>query len=370
MDPKALIDGIQSGKLTRRQVLNGLGSLGIAAAVMPILPGRAKAAVDVNYFTWSGYDIPELFPSFIEKYGEMPTFSIFGEEEEALQKLRSGFTPDVTHPCSSNVRRWRDAGVLEPIDTSRIENWANIFPVLKHIRGVQLEDETYLVPFDWGNTSIAYRADLVEIEEESYSLLLDERYKGRMSMFDSSETAAAIGGLLADIRKPFSMTDEEIDEAFAIVTKIHENLRFYWTDPTQIAQALASGELVASTAWNETSVQLKQEGYDIKYMNPKEGMLTWVCGLALIKGGPGDEQQKYDVLNAVLDPKVGEFMINEYGYGHSNEKSYELVDQARLDELGVGNPAAMLIRTVFFDEMPNEVREKVNAKFEQVKAGL
>ena len=99
-------------------------------------------------------------------------------------------------------------------------------------------------------------------------------------------------------------------------------------------------------------------------------LLTWVCGLALIKDGPGDEQQKYDVLNAILDPQVGVFMINEYGYGHSNEKSYELVDPVHLEELGVGNPAAMLVRTKFFDEMPNAVREKVNAMFEQVKAGL
>ncbi len=370
MDSKDLIEGIRSGRMTRRQVIQGLGSLGIAATMIPVGPGRAKAAVDVNYFTWTGYDIPELFPSFIEKYGEMPTFSVFGEEEEALQKLRSGFTPDVTHPCSSNVRRWRDAGVVVPIDTSRIENWPSVFPVLKHIRGVQLDGETFMAPFDWGNTSIAYRADLVDIEEESYSILLDERYKGRLSMFDSSETAAALGGLIAGVSNPFNMSDAELDAAFAVVAKIHQNLRFYWTDPTQISQALANGELVASTAWNETSVQLKQEGIDIKYMNPKEGMLTWVCGLSLVKDGPGDEQQKYDVINSMLSPEVGKFMINEYGYGHSNEKSYELVEQSRLDELGIGNPAAMLVRTVFFDEMPNDVREKVNARFEQVKAGL
>jgi len=370
MDSGEFIMNIREGRLSRRQILSGLASVGIAAAAVPLLPRSARAEIDVNYFTWTGYDIPELFPAFIEKYGETPNFSVFGEEEEALQKLRSGFTPDVAHPCTSNVRRWRDAGVLEPIDTTRIENWTSIFPVLRHIPGVQLEGETFLVPFDWGNTSIVYRADLVDIEEESYSILLDERYKGRMSMFDSAETAVAIGGLLSGIQHIFNMNDEELDRTFQTVSRIHENLRFYWTDPTQIAQALAAGELVASTAWNETSVALKQQGVDVKYMNPKEGMLTWVCGLCLIKNGPGDEQQKYDVLNAVLDPRVGEFMVNEYGYGHSNEKTYERVDPKRLEELGVDNPAAMLVRTTFFDEMPHEMREKANAMFEQVKAGL
>lgn len=370
MEGKRLIDAIRDRRMSRRQVLSGLASAGIAATMLPVVSRPARAEVNVEYFTWAGYDIPDLFPSFVEKYGETPTFSVFGEEEEALQKLRSGFTPDVSHPCTSNVRRWRDAGVLQPIDTSRVENWKNVFPVLKHIRGVQLDGETFLVPFDWGNTSIAYRADLVDIEEESYALLLDEQYRGRVSMFDSAETAVAIGGLLTGASQLFNQTDEELHRSFEAVAKMHENMRFYWTDPTQIAQALASGELVAATAWNETSVTLKQQGVDIKYMNPKEGMLTWVCGLALIKDGPGDEQQKYDVLNAVLDPAVGEFMINEYGYGHANENSYLKIDPARLEELGVGDPAAMLVRTKFFDEMPNEVREKANAMFAQVKAGL
>src|SRR5690606_37826864 len=165
--------------------------------------------------------------SFIEKYGDTPQFSAFGEEEEALQKLRSGFTPDISHPCSSNVRRWRDAGVLEPIDTSRLSNWPDVFPMLKHIQGIQLEGETFMAPFDWGNTSIAYRPDLVDIEEESYSILLDERYKGRMSMFDSAETATAMGAILAGFPNPFNLNAEQIDKAYEIVAKIHENLRFY-----------------------------------------------------------------------------------------------------------------------------------------------
>lgn len=370
MEVNELIDGICERRLSRRQVFEGLASLGIAATMLPVLPRRAAAAVNVTYFTWAGYDIPELFPSFIEKYGETPQFSVFGEEEEALSKLRGGFTPDVTHPCTSNVRRWRDAGVITPIDTSRIENWSNVFPVLKHVRGVALDGETYLVPFDWGNTSIAYRPDLVDIEEESYDILLDERYRGKMAMFDSAETATALGALIAGYSNPFNLDDAQIEEAYKIVAKIHQNLLFYWTDVSQLAQALASGELVAATSWNETVVTLKQQGVPVKYMNPKEGMLTWVCGLALVKNGPGDEQQKYDVLNAVLDPQVGEFMINEYGYGHSNEKSYLKVDPARLAELGVDNPAAMLVSTKFFDEMPQAMRDKVNAKFEQVKAGL
>ena len=50
------------------------------------------AASDVvEYFTWSGYEVPELHPGFAAKYGEgHVTGSFFGGEEEALSKLRTG----------------------------------------------------------------------------------------------------------------------------------------------------------------------------------------------------------------------------------------------------------------------------------------
>ena len=38
---------------------------------------------------------------------------------------------------------------------------------------------------DWGQASILYRTDLVDIEEESWGLLWDERYAGRLAMIDS-----------------------------------------------------------------------------------------------------------------------------------------------------------------------------------------
>jgi len=370
MDPKNLLARWRTGGMSRRALLAQLASVGIVATTFPLLARRANAADQLTVFTWAEYDNPDFHRAYVAAHGGSPEFTIFGEEEEALQKLRSGFTPDVAHPCTSNVRRWKDAGVLKPIDTSRIAEWENIFPSFKTIKGVMIDGEAYHMPWDWGNTSIIYRADLVDIEEESYSILLDERYKGRMSMFDSAETFTALAGYLAGVPDPFNMNDEEIARTRAVMERIHPNLRFYWTDTTQIEQALASGELVASTAWNESVVTLKSEGLDVKYMNPKEGIMTWVCGLALVKNGPGSEDLAYDYLNAMLAPETGKNLIDEFGYGHSNQKSLDLVDPARLEELGIADAKAMLENTNFFDEMPQKQRETMNTIFEEIKAGI
>ena len=368
INPDRLLKDLRRGTFNRRTFMQGMAATGVAATMIPVKP--AKADTTITVFEWSGYDIPELFTDYIEKYGTVPEFAAFGEEEEALQKMRSGFVADVSHPCTSNVRRWRDAGVITPIDVTLIERWDEIIPSLKEPKGVQIDGQWYHVPFDWGNTSLLYRADLVDIQEESYSILLDERYAGRMTVFDSAETASAIGGLLAGVEDPFNQTPEEITATFEVWKKIHANLLYYWTDTTQFEQGLASGEIVVASAWNESVGRLREQGLDVRYMNPKEGILTWVCGLAANLNAPGNDQEVYDLLNSVLDPEVGKFLIEEYNYGHSNAKSYDIADPDVLAGMGLTDPVATMANSNFFDEMPNEMREAVNGELERVKAGI
>src|SRR5690606_19810215 len=102
-------------------------------AAVPLFGRTAAAAPDLTFFGWAGYEVPELHPGFVEKYGGEAKYSFFSSEEEALQKLRGGFEADLTHPCSYNVKRWKDAGVIQPIDVSRLSNYGDIWDKFKTI---------------------------------------------------------------------------------------------------------------------------------------------------------------------------------------------------------------------------------------------
>ena len=52
--------------------------------------------------------------------------TFFADEEEAFQKIRTGFRADLAHPCSQSAVKWRKAGIIEPIDTSRLKNWSKV----------------------------------------------------------------------------------------------------------------------------------------------------------------------------------------------------------------------------------------------------
>ena len=76
------------------------------------------------------------------------------------------------------------AGLIQPIDVSRLSNWPDPYPMMKERPGTIFGGEHYFVPWDWGWISITYRTDLVDIDEKSYSLLWDERYAGKLAVID------------------------------------------------------------------------------------------------------------------------------------------------------------------------------------------
>ncbi len=368
-----LIEKIQARGATRREIHAAMAGAGLGLATFPGTANYARAEGEVTYFTWAGYDIPEFAPAYIQKYGGPPAYSLFGEDEEAFSKVRAGYRPDVAHPCKVTLGRFRDAGLIEPMDPSRITAWDDVWPELKNTDGVQTEEGIWQVPFDWGNASVLYRTDLVDPayqENPTWEILWDERYAGKLATFDSVDGAVLVAGLVAGAQDIFHMTDEELARAKELLTKQRDLLLFYWTDQSAVEQALASGELVAAYAWNDAVVNLKNQGLPVAYMNPKEGIFTWFCGMVMIKDGPGDKEAAYDLINAMLEPEVGAWLIDNYGYGHANSKSAELVAPERLVELGISSPAALFADGIFFAEIDPDVRQRYIDAFEEVKAGF
>jgi spermidine/putrescine-binding protein len=366
-DFKALLG---SKGLRRRDIVKAFASVGIGSAMMP-LARAARAEPNLEVYTWSGYELPEFHQAFIDKNGGSPSFTFFAELEEALNKIIAGYKADVGHPCASSVDKWVDAGIVKPIDTARVEQWDNIFPLMRDIPTVhRAEGGAWMMPWDWGNSSILYRSDLVDIQEESYALYLDERYKGKMSFYDSADGFVQVTGAIIGANDVFAMTEDEFAKAKETMKQIQSNIRFYWSDPTEIEQALAAGEIVIAYAWNGSATNLKKQGVPIKFMDPKEGIWTWVCGLCLFNNGSGSEDQQYDFLNAFLDTGTGKNLIEMYGYGHSNAESFKLVAQEKLDELGIGDPIAMMAKARFSQAMSPDFRQQVINAFDEIKASM
>ena len=101
-----------------------------------------------------------------------------------------------------------------------------------------------MVPFDWGQTSVTYRTDLFDLDgqEESWGMLWDERYKGRMGVLASAADTWWCGAIYAGVDFKELASDENFKKVAEIMRKQRPLIRVYTDDTTTLEQALASGE--------------------------------------------------------------------------------------------------------------------------------
>jgi spermidine/putrescine transport system substrate-binding protein len=334
--------------------------------------GGAAAESTITVFDWSGYEDPAFHEAFTEKRGFSPGFAFFADEEEGFQKLRAGFTADLAHPCSQSVPRWREAGLLEPIDPARIANWDKLNPQLRDLPGFVHDGQPWWVPFEWGNTALAYRTDEVPAEDvRSLQVFADPKYEGKVSIGDNVDDAYALAALAIGLKDWTQMTDAQFEEASAFLRKVHQNVRLYWTDNADISQAMANGEVLIAWTWNETPVTLAAEGHPVAMnKDTDEGLSSWVCGYVRLKGGEGSEDEAYDFLNAAVDARVSPYMVDAWGYGHSNLEGMAQVDPAVLEAKSCADVERFRDKTLFQAPMPPGLRQRMIAEFEQIKAGF
>lgn len=364
------IDRMASGKISRRTMLSQAAAFGVGVVMLPKIPAAAEV---LTCLEWAGYDSPDYFKSYMSKHGEAPSFSIFSGEEDALAKVLAGFKADVMHPCNYSVSRFVTSKVAAEVDTAKLSNWKDVFPSLQTAQGVVMNDKVVMVPADWGNSNIAYRTDLVDEDfkkNESWSIFYDDKYAGKVSMLDN-EIAIAIGLMVGGMsyEKAAQVTgDELIAAAKNWGAKAVKNSRFLWNDPTELQQALASGEVVAAYAWNDVYRNLKREGVPMTYARPKEGFFTWFCGLTLLNTGKADPALAYDFLDSWLSPETGKYLIEQSGYGHSNMKSFAAADKQAVADMGITDPAEHMKQGTLLIQVSDDVQNQLNKAWGDVKA--
>ena len=109
------------------------------------------------------------------------------------------------------------AGVLQPLDTSRIDHWNDMFPEIRDLPSAQVNGEHYLAPVDWGDTTLFYMSDRVpwmNADNESFALMEDPRMKGKVGILDSAADSLFLmmHHLGIDIREKDQLTKAAIDK--------------------------------------------------------------------------------------------------------------------------------------------------------------
>jgi spermidine/putrescine transport system substrate-binding protein len=337
-------DGPFDQRLSRDTFLKLAGAAGAAAA----LGGTAAAASAARHsladekgalqvLDWAGYEVPQLWLEYAKKYpGDKPKFTFMTNEANALAKMHAGFKPDLVHPCVGWVRDFHDQGLIQAFDTSKLKNFHLLNPTM--VKAGQLGGKQWWIPADWGFSAILYRTDKVQPKANSWGLIYDERYKGRISWFDDINQLVVAGYYLG-FKQPYNQTDAELKQSQKLLISKKHLVRTIWSSETEMNNDFASGNIWIAYAWPADYVTMKGKGLKVRYMKPKEGPLSWVCGFVLAKDSP-----RVDKAHAYVDSwsstRAAAWLEDNYAYGEANTHARPK-NKALLRTLAIDDPGAI-----------------------------
>jgi spermidine/putrescine transport system substrate-binding protein len=362
--------GMSAKKDDRGEPMNRITYAMLGAACSLAVSTSARAGdPELLVFDWAGWEIPGLYQAYTDKHGAAPTYSFFADDDEAFQKISSGFKADVVAPCSQMVPKYRDAGLVEPWDVSKIPEFENIADRMLSSTDFVDGEGVWYIPTNFAYTAIAYNTETVPVEDvASLAIFLDPKYAGRISLPDNTDDVWALALLATGVTDWTAVTDEQFAAAADWLRKVHPNVRVYWSDPSELTQLMASGEVQVAWSWNDAVALLRAEGFPVGFQRtPKEGVTTWFCGLLNIKDGPGNEDKLYDYVNAFMSPAAATAMIENIGYAHANEASLATIPQEALVAADVNPIEGTLLPQV---PISTEMRDRMLEEFELIKSGF
>ncbi|MEH7829452.1 extracellular solute-binding protein [Gemmobacter denitrificans] len=342
--------------------------LASAAALTLAMPARA-ADPDLIVLDWAGWEFDGILTDYVAKHGQNPTYSFFADDDEAFQKASSGFKADLIHPCAASVSRYRDADLVEPWDTSKITEFANIPERMLNSEIFKDDAGVWFIPTDYAYTAIAYNTkEVPEADVATVKVFEDPKYAGRISLPDSTDDVWSLAFLATGVTSWENVTDDQFKAAADWLRAVHPNVRAYWADPAEMAQLMATGEVLVAWSWNDGVAALQQENFPVGFnRSPAEGAATWFCGFVNAKDGPGSEDKAYDFINSLLAPTSAQALLDELGYALANDAAMKTVPE-EAQKAAYVDP----VSTTLFAQTPVslEFRTKMIEEFEAIKAGF
>jgi len=360
--------------LNRRDLLK-LAALAGGAGVVAGPTAAADAARSMlsaesgalQVLDWAGYGNDggqAMFAQYVKEYPKnKPQFTYMTNEADALAKIQAGLKPDLFRPYVGWVEYFATSGLVEPWNTSLISNFKHLNPFM--VKAGQYGGKQYGIPDDWGLDAVLYRSDKVKPKANSWSLLYDERYKGKISWFDDPVENFTIVGLLRGVKDPWNMSDAELQSAKQFLISKKHLVRSIWASETDLDQQFASGDVWIALAWPNDWVQMKAKKLPVVYMHPREKPIAWVGMFMLLKNTP-----RFDLAHAYVDAwssaKSGKWLEDNYGYGHANLLA-KPASSDLLKALDLTNPKAVTLPYAYLDR--NVPRRAVYAQaWDEVKA--
>jgi spermidine/putrescine-binding protein len=335
------------------------------------LCGCAKRTPTLNLLVWEGYADPSFVRSFEDKYHCKVAASYMGSSDELVAKLRGGSagTYDVISPSSDVATLIAMAGLAVPLDLAKVPSYSQLTPKLTGMPLVKSGGKVYGVPFTWGPNPLLYDTSAFTAPPQSWAVLWDPKYRGKISVWDDLSTVYMAAQILGydhpDPNALYNLSDAQLDAVKAKLLALKPNIRKIWSTGGELTNLFQNHEVVAAMGWPLMTNQLRKANFPIGETIPSENTTGWIDHL-MITSASDNKDLAYNFLAYMIEAQTQKQVTNVTGYIPANPGAAQFMTADEKRNLHLDDVDNYQKRIYFWQNVPR--RAKYNQIWNEVKA--
>jgi spermidine/putrescine transport system substrate-binding protein len=325
----------ENNTITRRSFIKkstamGLGVYATAGMGPWFIKDALSSSGNLNLYTWPDYSKPEVIKAFEKSTGIKVKLTNYSSNQECMNKLRAarakGF--DIAQPSLTEIALHMEFELYQAMDESKIPNLKNLEPSFYESskeQGGVIGGKRVGLPYDWGTEAITFNTDKLNYKygELSYGTMWEPEFNQKVtcrphSVFIGAGLYLDAIGQVPSNRMYDTYQDETkmrkvYDEILKFLISKKKNIKMFWNNAQDHQLAFLQNGCVIGQTWDGPILTMKKEGKPVTYMAPKEGAMTWVDSMSIVKNAENLEQA-YAFINWAYTAEAGAIMAKSTGY--------------------------------------------------------
>ena len=348
--------------------------LRVLPAMAVVAFATAASAEDkvVNVYNWSDYMGEKVIANFTKATGIKVVYDTYDSMETLEAKIYAGASGyDVIVPTNPNLQRMIAAGVLQPLDKSKLPNDVHQWKLIADRLATYDPGNQYAEDYMWGTTGIGYNVDKIkkimpDAPIDSWAMVFDPKIVSKfkdcgVEFLDSPDdvipSALAYLGLNPDSKNP-----DDLNKAGDLLKSVAPYIQKFHS--SQYIDDLANGDICLAIGYSGDVLQARdradeaKKGVKVDYSLPKEASLMWFDSMAMLKDAPHPEAA-LAFINYMMDPKVAAANTNYVEYANGNLDSQKYIGKDVFHDTKIYPPQDILLHKLFITTSNDQDTQRI-----------
>ena len=349
----------------------------VAAVIALIAGGCAlvfsarQETITLNVYNWGqniadgSDDTMDIIAEFEARYPHIKVnYSTYDSNETLYTKLSNGgISVDVIIPSDYMIARLINENMLLELDFDNIPNYQYVDETFRNT--AYDPENKYSVPYTWGSVGIIYNTKYVdEADVTGWELLWNEKYAGKILMFDNSRDAFGIAQYLLG----YDVNTTDKDELIACMEKLKEQkpiVQQYVMD--QIYASMENEEAYIGVYYAGDCMMMMESNPDLQFYLPEnQGFNLFIDALCI----PSCAQEKEAAelfINFLCEPEISGANMDYICYGSPISEAKQYMDPWLAESEVVYPSPEVQANGSSYAFLPEDISRYVESLFMQVR---